>query len=239
MRIALERGISATMTSLGTPISLRPLIRVVILSVATLLCTLGKHSVIGAQTAGVRTYPMSTTPLAQIVRPDDRILIVTRHVDTVGPPDNLTSLADRLESYFYRAASIVEGQVSSVDSRTTARGNWIETSMTVSIERVLIQRRGSEVPRSVAVVVDGGEVLIGDVRVRSEWAPVLTTGDHVLLGLASEQSGSSARLAAMPLVIRNGRLSSIFQSLSGEQRRSILADTPVAQVEESLRSGRR
>ncbi len=164
--------------------------------------------------------------------PSDEIVIVQREFDDIDPEhfDTADEIVDQTTRW---AAGIALVRFNRIDSVLVDGGTWIRTMMQANVRAVvkstsrLTLRKG----QNIEVSINGGELKIGSVIVRTENVPRITARREYLIFIHAGAEELGLEMIRMPLQVDHGKLASTAQTrgydrvidpLNGQDMASVL-----------------
>ncbi|MEQ1935317.1 MAG: hypothetical protein ABL962_15770 [Fimbriimonadaceae bacterium] len=181
-----------------------------------------------------RAIPATTgPPIAARLLPDDDLVVVNRIVEGVQF-DPSTTITDLVSEMTTSADLVLRAKIEGFNSVLVEQGTWISTGVRAMSSVVFKSPTWATKSRDLDVTfqVDGGEVRIGKVLVRTRPRIELQAGREYLLFLRASQAYGVLELRYEPLLIKGGRL---FESAEPPDSQNLLVGATVEEVVREIR----
>jgi hypothetical protein len=166
-------------------------------------------------------------PIEQLIMPDDEVVILETsglHIDRIGRP----TVQQVVQNLRKEADLVVIAEVAGLTSHESASREWIDTDLSVYVHDFVFTSPQAKTllnNRKQHFTIPGGEVLIGNVLVKTQGMFSLKVGGVYLLFLARAKDDASVMTWTYPpLLVAGAKLvsdrsefhSNYFDPLSGQ-----------------------
>ncbi len=159
------------------------------------------------QEVHVRVMRQVLAPLKDRLRPDDEVVAVTRTIDVLEP-DHVQTVDEIIQESTQWADAIVFVDIDSVAALLADRDTWIRTEIRGKVREVVKATRRVRMTKGehIRVSLNGGELQIGTVLVKTEDVPKITPGRRYLLFIQDVGKPLGLNLIREPLQESDGTL---------------------------------
>lgn len=177
-------------------------------AVTLALSLLASSSDVAAQ---VRTIQRSKgMPLARRLEPGDAVVNVVQSLEYMVEEPG-TTWRDLVDRYLREGCDVVLVRAASAESRLVEEESWIATVFSGVITQWLSAGQGRDTSANglgstLQWSADGGEVVLGGVRVRTDNCQKFRVGHDYLLGLCEEDPSTGKKFARLGLPVVHRRV---------------------------------
>ena len=166
-----------------------------------------------AQATRVRAIAYSARPIADQLLPDDEVIVVRREFDTIEP-EHFSTGAEIIDQTIRWAAGIAVVIFERSGGVFVDGGTWIRTKTEASVREVVKSTPRLKLLKGqrLEVSINGGELNIGKVLVRTEDVMRIVAGKPYLIFIHAGDKALGFEMIRMPLQVDHGKLISNAQT---------------------------